>query len=157
MRHIPLTLALLTGLALASPAMASPPDWKGPPPHAQGNKHGDERGERHDKHEYKHEHKRSKYKGHADISAYQARQLVTELHLDLQTQSLPPGIRKKLARGKPLPPGIAKQVVVVPYELRERLPRYPGYEWRRVGLDLILVEVGTRVVHDILSDIFLSR
>ena len=41
-------------------------------------------------------------------------------------QSLPPGIRKNLARGKPLPPGIAKKMVPGPM-LRE-LPVYAGHE-----------------------------
>src|SRR3546814_12845124 len=45
--------------------------------------------------------------------------------------SLPPGIRKNLARGKPLPPGIATKMV--PGSLLGRLPRHPGYEWRIDG------------------------
>lgn len=66
--------------------------------------------------------------------------------------SLPPGIRKNLARGKPLPPGIAKRMV--PGPLLRRLPRYPGYEWRIAGSDLILIAVATAVVADILYDVF---
>lgn len=66
--------------------------------------------------------------------------------------SLPPGIRKNLARGKPLPPGIAKKVV--PGPLLGRLPRYPGYEWRVAGTDLILIAAATMVVADILYDVF---
>jgi hypothetical protein len=66
--------------------------------------------------------------------------------------SLPPGIRKNLARGKPLPPGIEKKMV--PGLLLGRLPRYPGYEWRVAGSDLILIGVATAVVADILYDVF---
>lgn len=66
--------------------------------------------------------------------------------------SLPPGIRKNLARGKPLPPGIAKKMV--PGPLLGRLPRYPGYEWRIAGSDLVLIAVATAVVADILYDVF---
>lgn len=66
--------------------------------------------------------------------------------------SLPPGIRKNLARGKPLPPGIAKKMV--PGPLLGRLPRYPGYEWRIAGSDLILISVATAVIADILYDVF---
>lgn len=66
--------------------------------------------------------------------------------------SLPPGIRKNLARGKPLPPGIQKKMV--PGLLLDRLPRYPGYEWRVAGSDLILIAVATAVVADILYDVF---
>lgn len=66
--------------------------------------------------------------------------------------SLPPGIRKNLARGKPLPPGIAKKMV--PGSLLGRLPRHSGYEWRIAGSDLILIAIGTMVVADILYDVF---
>ncbi|MFV0284497.1 MAG: anti-virulence regulator CigR family protein [Castellaniella sp.] len=66
--------------------------------------------------------------------------------------SLPPGIRKNLARGKPLPPGIAKKVV--PGALLGRLPRHEGYEWRMAGSDLILIFIATAVVADVLYDVF---
>ncbi|WP_322998110.1 anti-virulence regulator CigR family protein [Castellaniella sp.] len=66
--------------------------------------------------------------------------------------SLPPGIRKNLARGKPLPPGIAKKLV--PGPLLGRLPRYDGYEWRVAGSDLVLIAIGSAVVADILYDVF---
>ena len=66
--------------------------------------------------------------------------------------SLPPGIRKNLARGKPLPPGIAKKMV--PDAFLGRLPRHSGYEWRIAGTDLILVSLATAVVADILYDVF---
>src|SRR3546814_12654007 len=65
-------------------------------------------------------------------------------------RSLPPGIRKNLARGKPLPPGIQKKIV--PGSLLSRLPRYSGYEWRVAGSDLILVAVATAVVADVLYE-----
>lgn len=52
-------------------------------------------------------------------------------------QSLPLGIAKNLARGKPLPPGIAKRAV--PVSMLGQLPSYPGYEWHVVGDDLVLV------------------
>lgn len=57
-----------------------------------------------------------------------------------------------LARGKPLPPGIAKKMV--PGSLLGRLPRHPGYEWRIAGTDLILISVATAVIADILYDVF---
>ncbi|MFW6083867.1 MAG: anti-virulence regulator CigR family protein [Gemmatimonadota bacterium] len=66
-------------------------------------------------------------------------------------RSLPPGIRKRLARGKPLPPGIAKQVA--PAGLRSRVRVPDGYRLYEVGLDVLLVEVATNVVHDILMDV----
>jgi len=62
-------------------------------------------------------------------------------------ESLPPGIRKNLARGKALPPGIAKKMVPGPV-LRE-LPRYDGYEWRVYGSDLVLVSMATEGIKNV--------
>ena len=64
---------------------------------------------------------------------------------------LPPGIARQLQRGKPLPPGIAKKQVgsgLVNY-----LPRIDGAEWLEVGTNLVLVEVGTQIVRQILTDV----
>lgn len=66
-------------------------------------------------------------------------------------KALPPGIRKRLARGKPLPPGIAKQVV--PNGLSAQLGLPSGYQAVEVGLDVLLVEVATNVIHDVLMDV----
>ncbi|BAN49860.1 anti-virulence regulator CigR family protein [Metapseudomonas resinovorans] len=65
-------------------------------------------------------------------------------------QSLPPGIQKNLARGKPLPPGIAKKL---DGRLVDRLPHYDGYDWVRAGADLILVAVATGIIHEVLHDV----
>lgn len=68
---------------------------------------------------------------------------------------LPPGIAKNLARGKPLPPGIAKQAL--PHALIVKLPPAPdGYERIIVAGKILLVEIATQVVHDILTDIILD-
>lgn len=67
-------------------------------------------------------------------------------------QSLPPGIRKNLQRGKPLPPGIARQRL--DSRLESRLPRFPGYEWTRVGPDLVQLSTSTGVVNQVLSGMF---
>ena len=70
-------------------------------------------------------------------------------------RSLPPGIARNLARGKPLPPGIAKQAL--PADLLGRLPPVrDGYERMVVGGKVLLVEVATRVIHDVLADIILD-
>lgn len=66
-------------------------------------------------------------------------------------EALPPGIRRNLERGKPLPPGIAKRSLAA--ELRSRLAIPAGYEVVEVGLDVLLVEVATGVIHDVLLDI----
>ena len=65
---------------------------------------------------------------------------------------LPPGIAKNLARGKSLPPGIAKQQL--PDGLRHALPPPPrGYDRVIVDGKVLLVEVATQVIHDMLVDI----
>ncbi|MGP5189679.1 anti-virulence regulator CigR family protein, partial [Vreelandella alkaliphila] len=50
---------------------------------------------------------------------------------------------------KPLPPGIAKRF---DGPLASQLPHYPGYEWERVGADVVLIEAATRIVVDVLVD-----
>ena len=69
-------------------------------------------------------------------------------------KGLPPGIAKNLSRGKPLPPGIAKQQL--PDGLVHALPAPPrGYERIIVDGKVLLVEIATQVIHDVLSDIVL--
>ena len=62
--------------------------------------------------------------------------------------SLPAGIQKNLARGKPLPPGIAKKL---DGRLLGQLPRYDRYEWMQAGADLILVAVATGIIYEVFN------
>lgn len=87
----------------------------------------------------------------SDISYAVARQLAVNLGLT-GYQSLPPGIAKNLARGKPLPPGIAKKTV--PASMLGQLPYYPGYEWKIVGDNLVLIALSTAVVTAIINGVF---
>ena len=65
---------------------------------------------------------------------------------------LPPGIAKNLAEGKALPPGIAKQHLPTP--LVSALPAPPrGFERVIVDGRVLLVEVATQVIHDVLTDL----
>ncbi len=71
-------------------------------------------------------------------------------------KGLPPGIEKNLQRGKPLPPGIAKQAL--PSGLVSRLPPPPkGFERIEIAGKVLLVEIATQVIHDILEDVVLGR
>jgi len=66
-------------------------------------------------------------------------------------QGLPPGVAKNLSRGKPLPPGIAKKQL--PSDLSRRLPPVrDGYERIIVDGRVLLVEIATQVIHDVLMD-----
>lgn len=69
-----------------------------------------------------------------------------------KSKPLPPGIAKNLQRGKPLPPGIAKQQL--PADLARRLPPVPsGYERVVVDGRVLLVEIATQMIHDVLEDL----
>lgn len=64
-------------------------------------------------------------------------------------RGLPPGIAKKGGR---LPPGIAKRQL--PQALAAELPPPPkGYERVIVDKDVLLVDIATHVVHDVLTDV----
>ena len=85
------------------------------------------------------------------ITVGDARRLATRYELT-GAKPLPPGIAKNLARGKPLPPGIAKTRLPGPFV--HDLPHHEGYEWQRVGRDLVLIAVGTLIVAEILEHVF---
>jgi len=87
----------------------------------------------------------------SDISFSRARSLAVNYGL-VGYQALPPGIAKNLARGKPLPPGIARKTL--PASMMNDLPYYPGYEWRAVGDDLVLVALSTAIVASIINGVF---
>ena len=138
---------LACAIALAAPAHAAPPEGKGKPDHAgQGNGNGNGNG------------KNKSQDGGVSVTLSTAGITVsTARGYAVQAGatgygSLPPGIRKNLARGKPLPPGIAKKMV--PGPMLARLPVHPGYEWRVAGNDLILVAIATAVVADVLAGVF---
>lgn len=64
--------------------------------------------------------------------------------------ALSPGIQKNLARGKPMPPGIARKLGS---RLLDRIPHYDGYEWQQAGTDLLLVAIATGVIQEMLHDV----
>ncbi|MBV6751577.1 RcnB family protein [Pseudomonas chlororaphis] len=61
----------------------------------------------------------------------------------------PPGYR--LERGRPLPRGYEGERL--DDRALSRLPRYEGYEWRRMGNDVVLITIGTGVVYEILDGV----
>ena len=87
----------------------------------------------------------------AGISIGDARKLASNYKLT-GGKPLPPGIRKNMARGKPIPPGIQK--TRLPNAFIDQLPRHAGYEWRQTGTDLVLVVSGSLVISDILEGVF---
>lgn len=87
----------------------------------------------------------------ADISFSRARSLAVNYGLT-GYDALPPGIAKNLARGKPLPPGIAKKTV--PASMLNDLPYYPGYEWKIIGDNLVLIALSTALVTAVINNVF---
>jgi Ni/Co efflux regulator RcnB len=65
------------------------------------------------------------------------------------SQGIPPGLAKK---GGALPPGIAKKQL--PNNLLSQLPPPPqGYERVIVDNDVLLVNIATQIVHDVLTGV----
>lgn len=63
-------------------------------------------------------------------------------------QPLPPNIH--VVKGRPLPPGYGKRLDA---RSLQHLPHYDGYEWRRLGSDVVLIAVGTGIVYAILDGV----
>ena len=124
------------------------------PAHAPAHgarQHHDQRSHEHSsRHEESRRHHQRDYRS-VDLPRINERELLRLLsQYDApRAEPLPPGIQRQLERGKPLPPGIAQRF---DGPLANQLPRYPGYEWERVGADVVLIEAATRVVVDVLVD-----
>lgn len=163
-RGLTAVLATLVSLSLfAAPVMANPGNGngnghgggQGNSSGNQGNKgnHG-QKGNGEQKNNVASEHRKNYGKPdhvESDISFATARHLAVNYGLT-GYDSLPPGIAKNLARGKPLPPGIAKKTV--PASMLGELPYYPGYEWKIVGDDLVLIALSTAVITAIINGVF---
>lgn len=140
---------------LAAPAYANPGNGNGNGNGNHGN-NGAHGGKRHHNVKSGDEHGNRKNYGQpdrvgSDINFSRARSLAVNYGLT-GYESLPPGIAKKVARGKPLPPGIAKKSL--PASMINDLPYYPGYEWRAVGDDLVLIALSTAVVTAVINGVF---
>lgn len=157
--------ALAAGLSwflMATPAIANPGNGNGhgnsnsnSANHGNSGNHGKNVDKGNQGHKEENPGKRKNYgkPDHvsSDISFSRARSLAVNYGLTGYS-SLPPGIAKNLARGKPLPPGIAKKAV--PASMLNELPYYPGYEWRVVGKDLVLIALSTAIVTSIINGVF---
>jgi len=147
---------LLTGLALLPlPAWADPPPGRGQGSQGHGNQggkgHGNEGGQG------RGNQGRGGQGGGASLGAAELNVLQGWLGANpgFSAQTLPPGMQNRLARGKPLPPGIARRTL--PGDLLGQLPRYQGYDYAMVGASLVLVEVATGMVRSLLTDALLRR
>ncbi|MBD2187587.1 hypothetical protein H6F41_05440 [Pseudanabaena sp. FACHB-723] len=71
----------------------------------------------------------------------------------IQRSSLPPGIRKNLARGKGLPPGIAKKVLL-PRNVVSHLNLPSNTNIIVIGSNIVVIDPISNLVLDILANIF---
>lgn len=155
-------LAMVMSVTMAAaPALANPGNGNGNGEHGNSGKniyHGDKGNHGHSASQSDNGGGKGQRKNYgkpdhvdSDISYTTARALAVNYGLT-GYKALPPGIAKNLARGKPLPPGITKKTV--PASMLNQLPYYPGYEWRVVGDDLVLIALSTAVVTAIINSVF---
>lgn len=71
-------------------------------------------------------------------------------HREVFARGNPPPPNVHIERGHPLPHGYGRRL---DSRALEQLPRYDGYEWRRVGTDVVLVAIGTGLVYEILDNV----
>ncbi|MCA1924398.1 anti-virulence regulator CigR family protein [Buttiauxella noackiae] len=162
-RTLKIALAAVISLTvLAAPVFANPGNGNGGGSHGNSGNHGNsgksadhgDKGQGNEKSNEDHGNRKNYGKPDhvdSDISFSRARSLAVNYGL-VGYQALPPGIAKNVARGKPLPPGIAKKTL--PASMINDLPYYPGYEWRAVGDDLVLVALSTAIVTSIINGVF---
>ncbi|MBW4692523.1 MAG: hypothetical protein KME27_12240 [Lyngbya sp. HA4199-MV5] len=81
----------------------------------------------------------------------------TRTQIISQSQSLPPGIQKRLLRGKGLPPGIAKKLVPLPKQVNSYINLPTNYDLFVIGSNVLLVDRVNTVVVDYISDVFVSQ
>jgi len=120
---------------LAAPAYANPGNGNGNGNGAHGGK-----GQHHVKSEDEHGNRKNYGKPDrvgSDINFSPARSLAVNYGLT-GYESLPPGIAKKS----------------LPASMINDLPYCPGYEWRAIGDDLVLIALSTAVVTAVINGVF---
>jgi hypothetical protein len=129
-----IALSILMSCMVAQGVTAAPPSGKGKPDKESGQQVSE-----------------ASQLLHPDIRYEDIRRIAVEQRYT-GYKPLPPGVAKNLARGKPLPPGIANKTPRAAFV--RQLPSYPDYEWKRCGTDLVLVQIATQVVAEVLANIF---
>ncbi len=69
----------------------------------------------------------------------------------LANRPLPPGLQKHIDRTGRLPPGLEKRRL--PGDLRALLPIRSGQDFRVVGNDIVLIEIATELILDVMKDV----
>lgn len=133
------------GMPLAQAAPGPDDQHGGPQQHGQGNGHGNAHGQ---KGQPGQPGKQAKG-GRPPQDFGPVRDTIREHRTDFgRGTPLPPGIQ--IAKGRPLPPGYGHRL---DRAALAHLPHYDGYEWRRLGTDVVLIAVGTGIVYEILNGV----
>ncbi len=69
----------------------------------------------------------------------------------LSGRPLPPGLQKHIDRTGRLPPGLQKRSL--PGDLRALLPIRSGQDFRVVGNDIVLIEIATELILDVMQGV----
>ncbi len=69
----------------------------------------------------------------------------------LTGRPLPPSLQKHIDRTGELPPGLERRRL--PGDLRGLLPRRAGQDYRVVGNDIVLIEIATDLILDIMQGV----
>jgi Ni/Co efflux regulator RcnB len=155
---------------LAAAFLFAAPAWAEKPEHA-GKGKGDKHEQKAGKHEQKQHDKAEKQAGKRERQEIKhgayfrdehrdyVRQYYTQYYADKHrcppglakknNGCMPPGQARKWAVGQPLPAGVA--VYSVPQPVIVHLPPAPyGYRYARVGGDIVLIQVQTNIIVDII-------
>ncbi len=71
-------------------------------------------------------------------------------HRDVFRPGNPPPASIRAIKGQPLPRGYGARL---DGPALKHLPRYEGYEWRRMGTDVVLIAIGTGIVYEVLQGV----
>ncbi|MFW0753547.1 anti-virulence regulator CigR family protein [Pseudomonas sp. H11T01] len=116
----------------------------GGPQYDQRDNHGDNRGGEHRGEQDNHR------GGPPPHDFGPVRQVIRDNH-GWFVRGAPPPHGYRLERGRPLPHGYYGERL--DNRALSRLPYYEGYEWRRVGADVVLIAIGTGIVYEILEGV----
>lgn len=71
-------------------------------------------------------------------------------HRDVFRPGNAPPANIRVVRGQPLPRGYGARL---DSRALQHLPRYDGYEWRRMGTDVVLIAIGSGIVYEVLQGV----
>lgn len=144
-----LPVLLITSIFAATPALADKPEWAGK------NKHG-KKWDKEERRSYQHgqpyftDHHRhvvGEYYGRSYRAGKCPRGLAKK-----HNGCLPPGQAKKWHVGQPLPHGVVYYNVPRALVIEIGVPPH-GYKYVRVGADILMIAIGTRMVVDAVNDL----